>query len=92
MLAFVFAALVIGVLVVIGINKIAENYVSDVYLEEDATIKRDKENIELFKEFVSKNGVASTDTEKISEFMNSKTYLYMIIYNQNNDTVIYESG
>ena len=42
MLAFVFAALVIGVLVVIGINKIAENYVSDVYLEEDATIKRDK--------------------------------------------------
>ena len=92
MLAFVFAALVIGVLVVIGINKITENYVSDVYLKEDATIKRDKENIELFKEFVSKNGVASTDTEKISEFMNSKTYLYMIIYNQNNDTVIYESG
>ena len=57
MLAFVFAALVIGVLVVIGINKITENYVSDVYLEEDATIKRDKENIELFKEFISKNGV-----------------------------------
>ena len=53
---------------------------------------RDKENIELFKEFVSKNGVASTDTEKISEFMDGKTYLYMIIYNQNDDTVIYESG
>ena len=92
MLAFVFAALVIGVLVVIGINKITENYVSNVYLEEDATIKRDKENIELFKEFVSKNSVASTDTEKISEFMDGKTYLYMIIYNQNDDTVIYESG
>ena len=92
MLAFVSVALIIGVLVVIGVNKITENYVSDVYLQEDATIKRDKDNIELFKEFVSENGVASTDTEKISEFMDGQAYLYMIIYNQNNDTVIYESG
>ncbi len=92
MLAFVSVALVVGVLVVIGVNKVTQNYVSDVYLQEDATIKRDKDNIELFKEFVSENGVASTDTEKISEFMDGQTYLYMIIYNQNNDTVIYESG
>lgn len=92
MLAFVSVALVIGVLVVVGVNKITQNYVSNIYLDEDATIKRDKDNIELFKEFVSENSVASTDAEKISEFMDGKTYLYMIIYNQNNDTVIYESG
>lgn len=92
LLAFVFAALVIGVLIIVGVNLITQNYVSDVYLDENSTVQRDKENIELFRDYVSENGVESTDIEKISKFMDGHTYLYMIIYNNDSNTIIYESG
>lgn len=92
LLAFVSAALIVGVAAVLGINALAQSYISNVYLRDDKTLARDEESIELFKNYVSDNNVSSTDTKLITEWMNGRSYLYMIIYNKSNDTIIYESG
>ena len=86
--------LAIGIAVVLFLvsNILLDRYVEDIYLAEDKREERIDYLVEDLKAYITDNELVYANVDKISEWSNEHKYLYMLIYQGENDKPLYETG
>lgn len=85
--AIVIICAVIGVIIQFVINEyLCELYVEKIYMSESAVLNRDKENIDRFIKYVTKNNVSARSIAGLEDWQEATNYVDVLIF-QNNHVI-----
>ncbi len=74
------AALVLSLFTFVFLRFGIDYIIKTKYLSEEAISSREREYIDSLQEHIKRNGLSSTDTTSITEWVKNQRYIYLVIY------------
>ena len=75
---FIGLALAVGVF--FALESLANGYIENKYLADEAKVERERGYLEELQEYVDTNNLTSTDVDALSSWVRDKGYVYVMIY------------
>lgn len=90
MLGNLLFALGVGIAMFLLISLVSNHCIDKRYLAKDKVEKRVEEYRGELQDYITDNGIASSDVEKIARWAKKNKYLFIAVYD--GDTLVYETG